>query len=257
MYVSHFYPGWENIPSWERRVVAFRKRGLPLIVSEFGAEPGQDSPQEASHRATGVLAILRKYDLNWIAWCLHPAARPCLITSWDYTPTPYYGVFVKAALAGREVPIEPRAESAPDKVVYNDRLVGEWQSWGNASVDFGSSAVVHSGTKSIRVEMAEGQRLQLGCVPFDGNAYKSVSLWLNGGSAGGQRLILQASVMDDMQKEAIELPVLKAGEWTQVVVSFSGLGIEGKEDVKSFTLRPASGAAAEFFIDDFVIQGKP
>jgi hypothetical protein len=257
VYVSHFYPGWENTASWEKRVVAFRKRGLPLIVSEFGAGPGQGAAQEAAHRATSVLAILRKYDLDWIAWCLHPEAGPSLIKNWNYEPTPYFGVYVKAALAGRAVPIEPRAESAPDMHVYHERLVGEWQYWGNATVDFACSTVVRSGTKSMQVDMAENQRLQLGCVPFDGNAYKSVSFWLNGGAAGGQRLILQASVMDVTQEEEVQLPALKANEWTQVVVSFHDLGIEGKEDVKSFTIRLASGVAAKFYVDDIVIRGKP
>lgn len=141
--------------------------------------------------------------------------------------------------------------------VYGERLEGEWQSWGNVKVDFASSTVAHSGTHSMGVEAAEGQRLQLGRVPFDGNAYKAVSIWLNGGTAGGQRLALQASVMDVMQKEQVELPALKANEWIQVVVPFRDLGIEGKEDVKSFMIRPAGGTAAQFFIDDILILGKP
>jgi hypothetical protein len=253
---NHFYPGWGNITDWERRVAAFRTRHLPLIVSEFGAEPDNGPVQEAAHRATGVLKSLRDHDLNWIAWSFHPAAGPCILANWDYTPTPYYGIYVRDALEGRAVAVQPRATTAPDMRVFDESLADPWQSWGDATVDMASTIVAHSGRTSMRVEMADGQRLQIGRVPFDGNAYAVVSLWLNGGTTGGQRLILQAAVMDEMQKAQVALPPLRANEWTQVIVPFSALGIEGREDVKSFTLRPAGGAVPEFFIDDFVIRGK-
>jgi hypothetical protein len=255
VYGNHFYPGWENIPSWEKRILAFRKRGLPLLLGEFGAEPDQGNVQEAAHRASAMVTELKKLDLNWIAWCFHPQASPCMISDWNYTPTVYFGAYVKAALEGREVAVAPRAESAPDKAVYRDGLAGGWQSWGNGSVDFGYTGMSHGGTKSMRCLLAQGQRLQLGNVPFDGNAYKAVSLWLNGGSDGGQRLVLEASVLDTAPASVVQLPILKANEWIHVVVPFKDLGIEGKEDVKSFTIRPPEGAP-EFFLDDFVIEGK-
>jgi len=256
-YSAHFYPGWENIPSWEKRILAFKKRALPLIVGEFGAEPDQGNAQEAAHRASAMLVELRKLGLNWIAWCMHPQASPCLISDWNYTPSTYYGVFVKDELAGKPVAVAPRAESAPDKPVYHDGLVGGWQFWGDATVDFNYSGMSHSGSKSMRVQLAENRRVQLGNVPFDGNAYKAVSLWLNGGSAGGQQLVMQAMVMDAAQPQVVALPTLKAGEWIHVVIPLKDLGIEDKEDVKSLTIRPATGAVPELFIDDYVILGKP
>ena len=36
-------------------------------------------------------------DLPWLAWCLHPGARPVLIKDWHYTPTAF-GAVVKDAL---------------------------------------------------------------------------------------------------------------------------------------------------------------
>lgn len=46
------------------------------------------------------MQALQEHNWSWIAWDFHPAAGPTLITGWDYTPTPDFGVFVKQALGG-------------------------------------------------------------------------------------------------------------------------------------------------------------
>ena len=51
--------------------------------------------------APQVLDYINKHQFSWTAWSFHPSASPCLITGWDYTPTPYWGVFVKTDLAGK------------------------------------------------------------------------------------------------------------------------------------------------------------
>lgn len=47
-----------------------------------------------------ALAMIQKYKLNWIAFSFHPKATPILISNWDYEPTPFYGAYIKDALAG-------------------------------------------------------------------------------------------------------------------------------------------------------------
>ncbi|MHC4596834.1 MAG: hypothetical protein ACYS19_18050, partial [Planctomycetota bacterium] len=44
------------------------------------------------------MTYINKHGLNWTAWCFHPYAGPPLLEDWDYTPTPYWGDFVKRAL---------------------------------------------------------------------------------------------------------------------------------------------------------------
>ena len=48
-----------------------------------------------------MLQALHDHEWDWAAWDLHPRAGPTLISDWNYTPTPYWGVFAKDALSGK------------------------------------------------------------------------------------------------------------------------------------------------------------
>ena len=254
VYANHFYPGWESVEDWEQRMVV-ATRQLPVLVGEFGADPKSLPLDYPKRRAAQVLAVLKKHDWNWCAWCMHPAASPCLIEDWTYKPTSYFGELVIQALKGESVPIPPRLETTDDKVVYRDGLKLDYQYWGSAKVNF-EAKTSHLGSRSIQVDAGAGQQVQLGNVPFDANPYEGISLWLNGGSTGGQRLVLTANVMDAGQTP-VTIPTLKSGEWTHVQVSCQELGIAGKDHVKSFTLKAADGnATPTYFIDDIVVVGK-
>jgi endoglucanase len=84
---------------------------LPVIVSEFGGSGGPNrrmgrSGGGAAKNPSGddwllhVLQVLQDHKWSWTAWDFHPSAGPTLISGWDYTPTPDFGVFVKQMLAG-------------------------------------------------------------------------------------------------------------------------------------------------------------
>ena len=109
VYGMHPYPrtyegfGRETIPHWAARMEKFGER-LPFIVGEFGSmerkwpfPPEWNMSDEKWNRA--MLATLEEHKWNWIAWDFHPSAWPCLITDWNYAPTPEFGVWVKEALA--------------------------------------------------------------------------------------------------------------------------------------------------------------
>ncbi|MDR3688161.1 MAG: cellulase family glycosylhydrolase [Fimbriimonas sp.] len=254
VYSNHFYPGWESTDSWEKRMIVATKQ-LPVLVGEFGADPQSLPLDYPKRRAAQVLAVLKKHDWNWCAWCMHPAASPCLIADWTYKPTPYFGSLVMDALKGKSVPIPPRLTKIDNKTIYQDGLKLGYQSWGSAKVDF-QSTTVKRGQRSIQVDANAGQQVQLGNVPFDGNPYAGISMYLNGGTAGGQRLVLFANVMDAGQKP-VKLPELRAGVWTHVMVTFRDLGIAGKENVKSFVLRSADGSSLPtYYVDEIVLVGK-
>lgn len=254
VYSNHFYPGWESVESWEKRV-GEASRTLPILVGEFGGD-AQSLPLDfPKRRVAQVLAVLKARNWNWCAWCMHPAASPCLIADWSYKPTEYFGELVLQALAGKSVPIPGRQIETEDKVVYDDSLQHGFQSWSSAHIDLASSTA-HSGAHGIKVDAQAGQQVQLGTVPFDAMPYRAISFWVNGGAIGGQKLTLTANIMDSAGTH-VPLPILKAGEWTLVEVPFTSLGIAGQEGVKSFTLRSADGSALPtYFVDDAVLKGK-
>ena len=47
-----------------------------------------------------MIGLIQKYQLNWTAFSFHVKCGPPIISDWNYTPTGYWGVYVKKALAG-------------------------------------------------------------------------------------------------------------------------------------------------------------
>jgi hypothetical protein len=83
---------------------------LPVIVSEFGGSGGPNRRMGrgggAPAKPTGddwllhVMQVIQDRKWSWTAWDFHPQAGPTLISDWNYTPTPDFGVFVKQMIAG-------------------------------------------------------------------------------------------------------------------------------------------------------------
>ena len=94
-YANHQYPfKGESVQQWEAEMrTALAK--IPIIVSEFGATNNPTWVQQ-------VLAFMDQHHMNWTAWDLHPKAGPALISDWNYTPTPDFGVYVKGALSSKK-----------------------------------------------------------------------------------------------------------------------------------------------------------
>jgi endoglucanase len=94
VYDTHLYP-WKK--DWDRWVTPALDK-YPVLVGEFGSDKGDPKAFVAE-----VVAYTRKHDLDWTAWCMHPAATPNLIKDWKHTPTAF-GEAVREALrkdAGR------------------------------------------------------------------------------------------------------------------------------------------------------------
>ena len=110
MYSHHNYP-WKK--GWQKAVVDVAAK-YPIFVGEVGCPqkwedfsfikegeryeklgPGCEWPAD-------MLGLIQKYKLNWTGFSFHPKCGPMVISDWNYTPTPYWGVFVKEALAGKQ-----------------------------------------------------------------------------------------------------------------------------------------------------------
>jgi hypothetical protein len=106
MYSSHIYP-WKS--NWQRYTLAAAEK-YPIFIGEVGCPDSYKSfafiPPSGRLPLEGwsedMLAVIQKYKLNWTGFSFHPKCGPSVISDWDYTPTPYWGVFVKEALSGKQ-----------------------------------------------------------------------------------------------------------------------------------------------------------
>jgi hypothetical protein len=111
MYQIHLYPaedvGADGVPSVavrDARVQAVAGQ-YPVYIGEWGTyaddsqnpdkqNTGAGWPDAASY-TQNMLAWLDQHPYSWTAWDLHPYSGPDLISDWNYTPTDYFGAYVK------------------------------------------------------------------------------------------------------------------------------------------------------------------
>jgi|GEM_PF-219930 len=106
MYVSHIYP-WKK--DWKEKVLVAVDK-YPIIITEIGCPAKWEDfsfiPESQRYPLEGwsenVLGLIQKYKLNWTGFSFHPHCGPQVILDWNYTPTPYWGIYVKQALQGRQ-----------------------------------------------------------------------------------------------------------------------------------------------------------
>jgi hypothetical protein len=103
VYSTHIYP-WKR--DWAGKVLLIADK-YPIFIGEVGADTHKMSfiPAEAQEDpytwVPDMLGLIQKHKLHWTAFSFHPKATPVMIKGWDYTPTPFWGQFVKDALAGK------------------------------------------------------------------------------------------------------------------------------------------------------------
>lgn len=110
IYSSHIYP-WKT--GWQKAFIDAAKKH-PIFIGEVGNLRSWDDfsfiPKSAQNEVVGVespwpadmLGVIQRYRLNWTAFSFHPKCGPNVIKDWDYTPTEFWGVQVKQALAGQQ-----------------------------------------------------------------------------------------------------------------------------------------------------------
>ena len=100
VYSVHVYP-WKS--DWQGKFLDVAAKH-PVFLGEVGCQPEampfEQTTQDPYVWGPKILACIQKHRLNWTAWSFHPWASPCVLADWDYTPTPYWGAFVRAALRG-------------------------------------------------------------------------------------------------------------------------------------------------------------
>jgi endoglucanase len=100
IYANHCYNNkHESVAAWVAKMETASAK-LPVIVSEFGGDAGPGPIAPEDNWLLNVLNVIEEHHWSWTAWDLHTTSKPNLISDWDYTPTPNFGVYVKKALAG-------------------------------------------------------------------------------------------------------------------------------------------------------------
>ena len=108
IYSTHIYP-WKK--GWQEKVLAVAGRH-PILVGEVGANTRKmewlkpEWQEDAATWVPAMLGLIQKHQLHWTAFSFHPKSAPHLLTGWDYTPTPEWGVPVKRALAGEKFELD-------------------------------------------------------------------------------------------------------------------------------------------------------
>jgi hypothetical protein len=105
MYETHFYD-WHK--DWSAHFMAVSAK-YPVLIGETGADihkmnfiplAEQEDPYTWAPDAIG---FIQKHRLNWTAWCFDTGATPSMLSDMDsFAPNPYWGRFVKDALAGKQ-----------------------------------------------------------------------------------------------------------------------------------------------------------
>ena len=144
-----------------------------------------------------------------------------------------------------------------DQAIYTDALVNGWQNWSWASVNFGASSPVHSGTASTAVTTDGWEAIYLHHDAFDSSGYTDLEFWLHGGSAGGQLLQVQG-LLNGTAQTVVQLPALAANTWQKFTIPLSSLGVAGKPNLDGFWIQDRSGTTRPtFYVDDATLLGVP
>lgn len=103
MYATHVY-NWKK--NWQKAFLDAAEL-YPIFVGELGADIKKmhfipEADQEDPYTwVPDMLGIIQERRLNWTGWSFHTWATPVLLSDWaNYTPSPFWGAFVKRALAG-------------------------------------------------------------------------------------------------------------------------------------------------------------
>lgn len=241
VYDTHIYPMKGDVSSWEDRVGQLRKIA-PVFVGEFGWDSSDSTVTGNTQDIYNgyIPKILDWMDeseempaIGWTAWCLHPASTPKLITSWDFTPTYYFGRFIKNKLTGQE-PMEPVPGDANVLFDLNDltKTNGAAGYWTNCRFDVTVEAEGgYQGAQAFKVDHYWGDNALWGgfsahSIPsggYDMTGGKYISFLLKG-DGNPQRVEISFSGKFGSSSVSIHLAENDT-DWHQYIYSFAELGI--------------------------------
>lgn len=104
-YVTHVYP-WKS--SWQEKFLETAKIH-PVVMTEVGCDQVRYDfiPAERFEDPYGwapdMIACIQRNRIHWTAFSFHPRCGPPMLADTEtFAPTPFWGAFVRAALAGAQ-----------------------------------------------------------------------------------------------------------------------------------------------------------
>jgi hypothetical protein len=146
------------------------------------------------------------------------------------------------------LPLNGGTALASDLSIYADSITTGWADWSwNTTSNFSNTSPVHNGPYSLSVTFNSGWAgfYLHSNSPVDTSGYDQLRFWVNGGSAGNQKLQVVAN-----GDGSNTFPVtMQAKNWTEVNVLLSALG--SPATLADLYWQDTTGAAQPtFFIDD-------
>jgi hypothetical protein len=157
---------------------------------------------------------------------------------------------VCAVLIGFFCVLSARAQA--NQTIYTDSLQNGWENWSWATVNLNNPNPARGGAASASVNAGAWQAFYLHHAAFSTAGYASLNFWIHGGTTGGQRFQVQATVGGAAQT-AVVLPNLAANAWQQVMIPLASLGV-ASANIDGFWIQDLSGTTQPvFFIDDIAL----
>ena len=100
----NWHPGWARVlPIAEKHPVFVGECGGDEKKMDFIKHSDQEDPNTF---CPDLLGFIQEHRLHWTGWCMHTGSTPRLLLDWDYTPTPFWGAYVRRALSGERFPVK-------------------------------------------------------------------------------------------------------------------------------------------------------
>ena len=131
-----------------------------------------------------------------------------------------------------------------------------------AGVDKASREFAHTGLTSIRALLGPTDECGLpssgvSTQGFSTAPYAAVSLWINGGAIGGQKVAMAVNRLlpVGLQAKKVLAESLPANTWRRIVMPLSDLGADQVTDFRAFRFynQTLGGTSQPFFIDDVML----
>lgn len=177
------------------------------------------------------------------------------IQEWTGSDQPTF--YVDDVVVTGSVPVTPPPPLDGGMALYQDSFTNGWQNWSWATVNAGNVNPVNSGSSSIAVTSAPYTALRFHHDAMSSEPYASLTFWINGGSAGGQQLKINA-LLSGVAQPDYPLPPLVANTWTKITIPLSALGVADKPDLTDIWFQESAGLnEPTYYIDDVRLDLAP